>query len=174
MKPVVTCWAATLLVLSACNGAPQTDSSSAKPTPAAAASPAAGQSPPYDTSLPMPELMAHVVQYAGDGVWKWQGEVLDKSGEHSLYPKNDAEWEEAESASLSLAEITNLLLLPGRRVDTPEWDEAVAAVRKVALDAARAAERQDKRAFLAAGSALNQACDTCHKRFDPNFEPPPR
>lgn len=174
MRPVVICWAATLLGLSACNKAPSTNSSSGKQTPAATALPAAGKSPPYDVTLPMPELMAHVVQHAGDGVWKWQGEILDKTGEHSLYPKNDAEWEEAESASLSLAEITNLLLLPGRRVDSPEWDQAAAEVRRIALDAAHAAERHDKRAFLAAGSSLNEACDTCHKRFDPNFEASPR
>lgn len=135
---------------------------------------AASDAAPYDTHLPMNEFMVHVMQHAGDGVWKWQGYVLDKTGEHSLYPKNDAEWEEAESGAHSLAEATNLLLIPGRRIAEPGWDKAVIDVRKVALDAVKAAEQHDEAAFLAAGSALDEACDGCHVRYDPNFKTAPK
>lgn len=131
---------------------------------------------PYYTALPMSEFMPHVMQYAGDGVWKRQGYINDKNGERSLFPKNDAEWEEAESAALALAEVTNVLLIPGRRVPDPAWDKAVAAVRVVALKAASAAEKKDADAWFAAGGELDVACDVCHARFDPKFiaSPGPR
>lgn len=129
---------------------------------------------PFDTSLPMREFMEHVVQHAGNGIWKWQGIELDRTGEHSLYPKNAEEWEEAESGALTLAEVTNLLLLPGRRVDEAGWDASVADVRRLALAAASAAQRHDKAAFLRAGSALDGACDGCHARYDPAFGRNPR
>lgn len=129
---------------------------------------------PYDTHLPMSEFMEHVMQNAGNGVWKWQGVVLDKEGEHSLYPKNDEEWEEAESGALTLAEATNLLLIPGRRIVEPGWDNSVDKVRGIALKAAAAAEKHDQTAFLAAGAALDDACDACHVRYDPNFKSPPQ
>ena len=129
---------------------------------------------PYYASLPLNELMPHVMQYAGDGIWKRQGFRSDKSGVHSLFPQNDEEWEEAESAGRTLAEVTNTLLVPGRRVPEPAWDAAVVHVRTVALKAAAAAEKHDKDAFFAAGSELDQACDDCHVRYDPTFKNQPK
>jgi hypothetical protein len=128
-----------------------------------------GDTADYYTKLPLNEFMPHVMQLAGDSVWKWQGYVTDKDGEHSLFPKNDEEWETAESGALLLAEMTNVLLIPGRRVPDPEWDRAAGEVRKVALKAAAAAEKHDEEGFFAAGGELDEACDVCHMRFDPKF-----
>jgi hypothetical protein len=135
-----------------------------------AASPAAGAAP-FAADLPLQELMAHVMQYSADGIWDRQGFEIDAKGEHSLFPKNVEEWEKAESAALTLAEVTNTLLVPGRRVAEPEWDRSVQRVRQIALDAAAAAEKQDKDAFFAAGEKLDAACDLCHARYDPRFDP---
>jgi hypothetical protein len=125
---------------------------------------------PYYTQLPLNEFMPHVMQYAGDGIWKRQGFITDHTGEHSLFPKNDEEWEQAESAARTLAEITNVLLIPGRRVPDPDWDKAAIGVRTVALRAADAAEKKDKDAFFKAGGDLDVACDVCHRKFDPSFQ----
>jgi hypothetical protein len=127
------------------------------------------ESKDYYTSLPLEEFMPHVMQYAADGIWKRQGYVIDAAGEHSLFPKNDEEWEAAESGARTLAEITNVLLLPGRRIDEPEWTKAVLDVRGLALKAADAAERKNQEDFFTAGSELDVACDTCHIKYDPKF-----
>jgi hypothetical protein len=140
---------------------------------AARNAPAGSDDAPYYTKLPLKEFMPHVMQYAGDGIWKRQGFINDKNGERSLFPKNDEEWEEAESGALTLAEVSNVLLIPGRRVPDPEWDKAVVGVRKVALEAAAAAEKHDKDAFFKAGGDLDEACDVCHVRFDPSFQKKP-
>lgn len=126
---------------------------------------------PYYTKLQLNEFMPHVMQYAGDGIWKHAGYIIDKNGEHSLFPKNDEEWEQAESGARTLAEVTNVLLIPGRRVPEKEWDQAVLGVRAVALRAADAAERKDADAFFKAGGDLDEACDVCHIRYDPKFKP---
>jgi hypothetical protein len=131
---------------------------------------AARDDAPYHTEMPLNEFMPHVMQYAGDGVWKWQGWKIDTKGEHSLFPKSDADWEQAESGARTLAEVTNLLLLPGRRIAEPEWDNAVAQVYKIALRAAAAAEKHDEKAFFDAGGDLDEACDVCHVRYDPTFK----
>ena len=128
---------------------------------------------PYYTKLPLNEFMPHVMQYAGDGIWKRQGYINDSTGEHSLFPKNDEEWEQAESAARTLVEVTNVLLIPGRRVPDPDWDKAVLRVRAVALEAAGAAEKKNKDAWFAAGSELDVACDACHIKFDPTFQKSP-
>lgn len=181
MKQVHAAVVAGLLALAACtDGTGSTEQAAAKQgtetgavAPAELAAKAAaksGDTAPYYTDLPLNEFMPHVMQYAGDGVWKRQGYVSDEKGEHSLFPKNDEEWEDAESASLALAEMTNTLLIPGRRVPEPDWDKAVIEVRKVALQAAKAAEQKDADAFFAAGGALDEACDVCHVRYDPTFK----
>ena len=138
---------------------------------AARAAPRPDDDAPYYTKLQLAEFMPHVMQYAGDGIWKHQGYVTDKTGTRSLFPKNDAEWEEAESGARTLAEVTNVLLIPGRRVPDANWDKAVLSVRRVALKAADAAEKHDENAFFAAGGELDEACDECHTRFDPKFKP---
>jgi hypothetical protein len=132
-----------------------------------------GDDAPYYMALKLNEFMPHVMQYAGDGIWKRQGYIVDKDGEHSLFPKNEQEWEDAESAARTLVEVTNVLLIPGRRVPDPEWDKAVLAVRTVALRAAAAAEKKNADAWFIAGGDLDEACDECHKRFDPTFQGPP-
>ncbi|MBO9622942.1 MAG: hypothetical protein J7500_09545 [Sphingomonas sp.] len=164
MRPAA---ATLLLALASCSPAPAGTNDQAANTAQAAA---VGDAP-YDASLPMPELMTHVVQYSADGIWDRQGYVIDATGEHSLFPKNDEEWEKAESAARTLAEVTNTLLVPGRRIPEPEWDRAVASVRKLAAEAAAAAEKHDKQAFFHVGEKLDAACDECHKRYDPNFDP---
>lgn len=154
-----------LLALAACgrSGAPDQQA-----TPATTQ---AGGSAPFYKDLPMPELMVHVIQHSADGIWERQGVEIDATGEHSLFPKNPQEWEKAESAALTLAEVSNTLLVPGRRIPEPEWDAAVVQVRELAVEAAKAAEKQDKEAFLVAGGKLDAACDGCHARYDPKFDP---
>lgn len=120
---------------------------------------------PYDTHIPMQEFMGHVMQHAADGIWSRAGTIADENGERSLYPTDDEGWEQAESAALLLAETTNALLLPGRKVDDGQWLKSTEAVRAIALEAATAAENQDREAWWAAGEKLDPACETCHSVY---------
>jgi hypothetical protein len=157
-----------VLALSACGPRAGTDNA------AGAADALAETALPADfATLPMKDLMGHVLQYSADNVWKWQGYTSDATGEHSLFPKTDEEWLEAESAALTLAEITNILLLPGRAVDDPQWAKFTADVRAKALAAAKTAEAKNEDAFFLAGSDLYEACKACHVKFAPNYQQPP-
>jgi hypothetical protein len=189
MKKFHTSAAALLLALAACskpgtveeaqggNSAQAQDAPAASqmsPAEKAARANAGGaDNAPYYLKLPLNEFMPHVMQYAGDGIWKRQGYIIDKDGEHSLFPKNDEDWEQAESAAHTLVEVTNVLLIPGRRVPDPEWDKAVLAVRAVALKAVGAAEKKDAKSWFEIGGELDEACDVCHVRFDPTFKGKP-
>jgi len=156
------------LLVAGCSGkTPDTSNSAAAAAPAETKT---VDNAPYYASLPLKELMPHVMQYAGDGIWKRQGYIVNATGEHSLFPKNDEEWEEAESGARTLAEVTNTMLVPGRRIPEADWDNAVLAVRKAALKAAGAAEKHDKEAWFAAGAELDEACDVCHVKYDPTFK----
>lgn len=135
---------------------------------------ASADSLPADAvKMPMKEFMGHVMQYGGDSIWKWQGFITDSTGEHALAPKDEKEWTEAESGAMALAELTNILLLPGRRIDDPDWDKAVAGVRDVALRAAEAAKNKNYDKFFEIGGELDGACEACHVKFVPNYQAPP-
>jgi len=176
MRPSHGVLIATLL-LAACG--PKTSGGDQLPTGNAAVPSAAsggdegGHLPKDFAYLPMKEFMGHVMQFTANQFWRWQGFVNDKGGERSLYPKTDQDWEDAESGARTLAEMTNVLLMPGRRIDDPKWDAAVAGVRKLALEGATAAEKHDPDAMFKIGGELDEACDDCHKQFIPNFVGPP-
>jgi len=125
---------------------------------------------PHLVELPMRPYMQRVFQTAAENVWAWQGYITDENGMRSLYPKNEEEWQKAENASLLLADMTNNLLIPGRRIDEPEWDKAVLQVRGVALKAAAAAGEKNQDKFTAATSELFDACQACHVRYDPTMQ----
>lgn len=161
-----------LLMLSAC-GPKQQAGNAAGNAAADAGNPAADALGVDPVKLPLKEFMGHVMQFAGENVWKWQGTITDATGEHDLRPKTEKDWEEAESAALTLAEITNLLMMPGRRVDDPRWDQSVALVRDVALREAKAAEKKDFDTYFEVGGELDGACESCHVHFAPGYTAPP-
>jgi hypothetical protein len=120
---------------------------------------------PYYTDLPMKQFMNDVVSHGAFEIWKRQGYVSDENGLRSLFPKNDQEWKEAENAALSMAEISNLLLIPGRRVEEQTWTDGAIDIRKAALKIAAVARTKNKDAFMEAGVQLDEACEACHKRY---------
>jgi hypothetical protein len=125
---------------------------------------------PYYTDMPMKQFMNDVISHSAYEIWNKQGYISDEKGFRSLFPKDDEEWKSAENASLSLAEITNLLLIPGRRVDEQPWTDGVAEVRNAALKLAEIARKKDKDAYMEAGVVLNEACYACHKQYAPGVE----
>lgn len=131
---------------------------------------AAVDATPYDMNMPLKQFMGDVMSHSANEIWKRQGYISDDKGVRSLFPKNDAEWKEAENASLTLAELTNVLLIPGRRVDEQPWTDGVAAVRASALKLATLARKKDEGGYMVAGSELNEACYACHKRYAPGVD----
>ncbi len=119
--------------------------------------------PASEPVIPLKEFMGHVVAYAAQNLWNKQGWINDKTGMHSLLPKNEQEWEDAESASLTLSEVIGILLQPDRRLPFPGWDSNARAVRALAQQAAAAAEKHDADTFLRIGGELDEACEKCHK-----------
>jgi hypothetical protein len=125
---------------------------------------------PYYTDLTMKQFMNDVMSHSAFEIWNKQGFISDEKGFRSLFPKNDEEWKEAENAGLTLAELTNVLLVPGRRVDEKPWADGAAEVRKAALKLAAIARKKDEDAFMEAGVGLNEACYACHKRYAPGVD----
>lgn len=120
----------------------------------------------YRTQLPMKELMAHVIDNAADGIWLAQGWLINAEGTHELFPTTDDGWRYASNAAVTLAEASNLLLLPGRPADDDQrWVDATHALYDAAMRAHEMAEIRDKEAFFKAGSDIYEACTACHSHY---------
>ncbi len=120
----------------------------------------------FKTKNDVKELMAHVIDYTAFGVWHNQGWIIDVEGTHELFPTDDAGWLAAESAAISLAEASNLLLLPGRpRDDDRRWVDYSHALYDAAMKTQATAQAKDKQAFFDAGGEIYEACLQCHNHY---------
>jgi hypothetical protein len=134
----------------------------------------------FKTALPLKEIMAHMVDYNAFGVWNRQGWLIDVDGIHEQFPTTEAEWLAAESAAISLAETSNVLLLPGRPQDEDRrWVDFAHALYDAAMKAHDTAEKASevmlkgtpeeftkaKQAFFDAGGDMYEACLQCHNHY---------
>ena len=124
----------------------------------------------FDMTLTVPELMAHVIDPAAQGVWSRAGWFIDESGESELFPAIEAEWAAAANAAAMVIEGGNMLLLPERvRVlaenDNGDWTKFAKTLSERALVVMRATEDRDTQAMFDAGGELYQACVACHEKY---------
>lgn len=142
------------------------------PAPAASTEASAFNIADVRSTLTNQELMAHVIDYSADGVWLRQGWVLGDTVEE-LFPTDERGWFETESAALTLAEASNLLLLPGRNPDDSQaWIDYTHALHDAAMAAAKAAEKaaadpspENKQAFFDRGGDIYVVCRDCHSKY---------
>ena len=149
---------AALLTAAACSPKAETGAGPVAATAAAM--------PEFKTEIEMKDLMAHVVDPAAWGIWHNQGAFYDDTGEHELYPTTDEGWTAAESSAMTLAEVSNLLLLPGRPVDDDKrWVEYAHGMHDASMKAQKAALARDKQAFFDAGGEIYTFCTACHSHY---------
>ena len=82
-------------------------------------------------------------------------------------PKDDAGWTAVQQKALALAESANLLLIPPRAITSGSWGKWAVAQREAAITAMKAAQAKNGDALSAAGDALYETCDGCHKVYLP-------
>jgi hypothetical protein len=134
-----------------------------KPAPKAEA---AAVQPKYNTSLPMDELMGHVVDPASFVYWKGAGTEETAKGTHSLAPTTDEGWENLESAAATLIEAGNMLQLPGRaRAPEADWNRYAQQLTDLAIPAKAAAQKHDEKAVYDLGAKIYQVCTACHEEY---------
>jgi hypothetical protein len=127
----------------------------------------------FRTSLNLQELMAHVLDYNAFEVWHRQGWIIGDTVTE-LFPTDDDGWIAAENAARTVAEASNLLLLPGRPLDDDRaWVDFAHQLHEAAMKAGDMAEKKDKDAFFNAGTDMYRACHGCHQRYIANADGPP-
>jgi len=82
-------------------------------------------------------------------------------------------WEAVENSALAIAEVANLLSLPGRKcangVDVPvrnaDWARFVQELRDAGMTAYAAAQTKNQDKMTDAADVMTKACGNCHFRY---------
>jgi len=82
-------------------------------------------------------------------------------------PKDDKEWTSVQNSALILAEVGNLLMIPGRAKDTGDWMKFAKALRDAGSEAFKAANDKDAKALETIGDKIDDTCETCHAKYLP-------
>ena len=157
-----------------------------------AAAPASPPPPPYKPVASILDLMAGQIDPAADFLWESVATVSGPKGTEERQPRSDKEWKEVRRQALLLIEGANLLMMedrvvghPGQKLEdppgpgdfTPEQSEAAikadratfiamsAALRTAGEGALKAIEARNVEAYLESGGVIDEACETCHKKF---------
>jgi hypothetical protein len=153
------CIIALMSVLASCG--PQPKSAAAPEAKTAAAA-------PFDTNIPLDEVMAHVMDPAAYAFWGGTGTSYTADGDTDLSPKTEAEWKKVEDGAAMVVLGANSLMLRGyAREPMADWDRYAAKVAEVAERAKAAVERKDTAAMRSIGDELDAACEACHTQFSP-------
>jgi hypothetical protein len=131
--------------------------------------------------------MVSMVDPVADVIWNSVATIVTREGVEELAPRTDEEWARVRHAAVTLAEVTNLLMIPGRQVAKPgekseypgielepeqiaklirqnpgNWAKRAAALHASAIGAIRVIDTRDVAGLFDAGEKLEQACEQCH------------
>jgi hypothetical protein len=166
----------TLVAISACSGPP---------------------APEFRINATIKDLMDAIMDPNADALW--DSVVVDATlaGITKKEPKTDDDWKALKRHAIALSEISNLLLMEGRRVAKPgekaedervdlnpeeiearinsdraNWAKLAHGLQDAALVNLRAIEARDLEKFLEAGDTLDKACESCHRQYWYRVPPP--
>jgi cytochrome c553 len=82
-------------------------------------------------------------------------------------------WQAVENNALAIAEVANLLMLPGRKcsngldvpVKNPDWAKFVQEIREAGMTAYAAAQTKNQDKMTDAAGTMTTACQNCHVRY---------
>lgn len=123
------------------------------------------ESPPFDSTATVQELMAMMVDPAADLVWDAVGTVITHEGTEHWAPRTDEEWLAVQYGAMTIKESGNLLMMEGRARDQDAWirmSQGLVDAGQLALDAA---EARDADAVFDVGEVVYNACDQCHNLY---------
>jgi hypothetical protein len=91
-------------------------------------------------------------------------------------------WEAVENNALAIAEVANLLSLPGRKcangldvpVKNPDWAKFVQGLREAGMTAYAAAQTKNQDKMTDVADVMTTACKNCHDKYREKHNPADR
>lgn len=91
----------------------------------------------------------------------------------NLLASSYGKWAAVENSGLALAEVANLLMLPGRKcsnglpvpINNPDWPKFVQGLRDAGMAVYKAAQSKNQDNILMAADTMTTACSNCHDKW---------
>lgn len=87
------------------------------------------------------------------------------AGIEETAPRTDEEWEAVGASAAALVESGNLMLMGSRAIDRDDWIKMSQALIDAGNGALRATQAKNAEQLLAAGEAVNNSCESCHRKY---------
>jgi hypothetical protein len=107
----------------------------------------------------MSELMVKIIYPYSDAIFYVEREA----------PKNEGEWMALETKTLTLAEIGNLLMSPGRAYNQDQWMKDAQLLVNAGNTAYKAARARNLQALIDLNAELYESCQSCHEHYRPGY-----
>jgi hypothetical protein len=123
--------------------------------------------PPYEAVTDSRTLMNWIIDPTADVIWGASGWIVTMEGEQDLTPTTQEGWDQVRNAAATMAELGNLLMMPGHAQEGDDWIElaqGLTATSKLLIDAA---QRKDSEAVFNLGGTLYNVCVSCHQLYIP-------
>ena len=142
----------------------------------------------FQLSATIQDLMNGQIDPSADALWDSVAFITTEARTEDRQPRTDAQWKTVRTNAIMLIEATNLLSMAGRRVaitDSPaglgelrpaEIQQRVDAnhdgfvqfarvLQTAGLKALAAIDAKDPQGLMAAGGAIDEACEACHVAY---------
>jgi cytochrome c556 len=164
-----------------------------KPKTTKPATPVASVKPDAQGFIPqfsIEEIMESTVMPAAQIIWDSVAVDVTEKGTIEKGPVTDEDWEKLRETAVTLAESTNLLIVPGRRAappgaksenpdaelepeqiqalmakNRPAWIAHAHVLHEAAMEALRAIDARKLDGISDAGGTIDAACEGCHLQF---------
>ena len=120
---------------------------------------------PHQATTTVYNLMVWALEPASDVIWDSAGYIITVDGEQDLQPTTDAGWQRVRNSATVVAEMGNVLMLEGYRVDDEDWIAYSQGLIRTGLKARDAAMAEDAQALFDAGGEIYNVCRACHNRY---------
>lgn len=136
------------------------------------------------------EIMDAMVMSEAQVLWDAVSVDVTEKGTIEKFPKTDADWQKVRWAAVTLAEATNVLAVPGRKVappgtksenpdaeltpeqiqhlydtERPAWVAHAKVLHAAAMEALKAIDAKSVDGLSNAGGTIDSACESCHLQF---------
>ena len=143
--------------------------------------------PAYRVTATVKDIMDSMVDPIADVIWNSTATIVTYAGVEERQPRTDEDWAKIRHAAITLAEATNLLIMPGRQVAKPgersehpgielqpeeiakviqehpdDWVREAHGLHDAVMETLRAIDAKSVQGVIDGGEKLDAACEACH------------
>lgn len=125
----------------------------------------ASESTPYKAIVDSKQMMNWLLDRNADVIWGSAGAIITVEGTQDLAPTTEEGWNAVRDAAATIAELSNVLMMPGHARAGADWTEFAQGLQSTAVQLIDAGIRKDADAVFDLGGQLYNVCTACHQLY---------